>query len=165
MVEDSTRPVRRTSKSLVEITERITDLSPTLKKALNFDEIKNNVVKHFDFKPGDVVNYLLGNKDILFSKLKVVDPEKFKLAQKKSDLSEFTHQELEHSVPGDVEGGDFKNSFTYHNFGEAPAFNMDIEIRGSYIKNLYLTDGHHTMKADYDYMEGELRKLVTGRLG
>lgn len=155
MIFDTTRPKKRTNKSLVEITNKITDISPTMQKALNFDEIQNTVVKHFDFQVKDIVNYMLGNKEILFSKLRIVDPEGFESAKKKSDLSEFTHQELELSEKEDPHLPKPKNNFKYMNYQDGPIYSEKMELDGQYYKQIHLTDGYYNLNTDYDYLEGK----------
>jgi len=169
MLSDPNAPVRRTKKTLVEINENITDISPTMQKALNFSEMQPTVVKHFDFQAKDVINYLYGNKDLLFSKIKVIDPKRFKDAQANSDLSEFTHQEIEDSkeeplgkrvrkMEKEVRSWrpkpEYKGTYTYADFGQAIGLDAETEIDGKPYPNVYLTDGHHNIKAEYDHIEG-----------
>lgn len=154
MVHDTNLPRRRTVRSLVEISPNILQMSPHMQKALNFDAIKETVVKKFDFQVKDVVNYMLGRKELLFSKLKVVDPEGFEKAKKGSDMSEFTHQELELSQAEDPMTALPKNDVQLKDYRKG-ILNIfpETQIEKYDHAQIYLTDGYSNIESEYDYVE------------
>lgn len=153
MVQDSSLPKRRTVRTLVEVGRDITRMSPEMQKALNFEAIRDTVVKRFDFEVRDVVNYMLGRKELLFSKLRVVDPERFREAQAESDMSVFTHQEVRPEAPEDTRLARIRNKVRHEGRPRGMVIRDEVEIEKKDHKQLYLTDGFLTLDCDYDYVE------------
>lgn len=153
LIDDSSKAVKKGVKSLVEVTERITDISPTLQKALNLDELKQNVVKKFNFSATDILNYMKGNKQTLFDKIKILDPVKFKLATDKSNLSDFTMTDMGAIVPKHSWFPSSMNTLIFNDGSKGLEFNDEYVIDKNIHNHVYLTDGYFQLKEDYDYME------------
>ena len=83
-----------------------------------------------------------------------MDPEGFESAKKKSDLSEFTHQELELTEKEDPYNEKFKNNLKYVSYQKGVVYPQKMELDGEYFEQIHLTDGYYNLKSDYDYVEG-----------
>lgn len=154
MAADRRLPARRPVKSLVEVSEAVTDASPALRKALSLNAARHSVVKHFDFCAADVLHYMLGRREALFAKLRVVDPERFAAAQARSDLGEFTHQDAHRLEPAEPWGGaEPQNQVVYKDRRRGLEVSMHTRIGKSEHAQLYLTDGHSSLQARYDFAE------------
>ena len=155
MVQDIKQPTKHTVKGIIEITDRITDVSPLMKKALNYDELVSTTIKTFNFEASDVLNYLMGRKQKLFDKIKIVDPIKFKKAQMGSDLSVLTHHDMPDDIPENPRKLSTNNALLFEDYRKGLNFDDEIYLRKNVHKQTYLTDGYFTLKDDYNYMNGK----------
>ena len=155
MIEDIRLPKKKGYKTIVEVTGRVTELSDTMKTAMNYDEIQSTVVKEFNFKPEDVLNYVFGRKAKLFDKIKILDADKFKVAQLGSDMSIFTHQDLPKEEKERGDKPESMNTVEFLDYDKALNFEENTRIESNIHNQTYLTDGYTFLKQKYDYLQGK----------
>ena len=158
MTFDPKRPLPKPIRSLLDISSDITQLSPLVRQALNFDAIKTLAVRSLDLSVTDIVKYIVGVRDPLFEKIKILDPERFTIALEKTNANKYMKADEREPEKKDLALVPDKTENNAR--GKANDiklyFDAETKIENYLVNQVYLTDGFLCLENDYDYLEGKL---------
>lgn len=157
MTYDPKRPLPKPILSLLEVNSDITQLSPLVRKALNLDQLEGLAVRKLDLTLTDLVKYIVGERDPLFQKLKIVDPERFVIGLEGTDANLW--MKVDKKKKEKVDPAVVPEKKKNHVLGKANQkildFAEETRVENYLVKQIYLTDGFLYLKQKYDYLDGK----------